>query len=120
MSSIKREYVLYLEDMLQSINRIEEYLTDIDFEKFKMSNMIVDATIRNFEIIGEAAKNVPVKIQVKYQEIPWRKMYGLRNLISHEYFGVDYEMIWEISKKNLPQNKIDLEKIIKREKSLDN
>ncbi|MDZ7741016.1 MAG: HepT-like ribonuclease domain-containing protein [Bacteroidota bacterium] len=79
--------------------------------------MIVDATIRNFEIIGEASKNIPIEIQEKYPEIPWKKMYGLRNLISHEYFGVDYEMIWEIAKQNLPQNKSDLEKIIKEEKA---
>ena len=52
--------------------------------------MVVDAVARNFEIIGEAAKNVPKDVQDRYPEIPWRKMYGLRNLITHEYFGVDY------------------------------
>ena len=77
--------------------------------------MVVDATIRNFEIIGEAAKNVPDEVQNEYPEIPWKKMYGLRNLISHEYFGIDYEMIWEIAKNNLPQNQIDLERIIEKE-----
>ncbi len=51
-----------------------------------------------FEIIGEASKNIPIEVQEKYPEIPWRKMYGLRNLIAHEYFGIDYEMIWEIAK----------------------
>ena len=112
MSPIKREFILYLEDMSQSMQRIEEYLGDIDFKKFKMSYMVVDAIIRNFEIIGEASKNIPTEIKEKYPEIPWRKMYGLRNLIAHEYFGVDYEMIWEIAKNNLPQNQTDLLKII--------
>lgn len=78
--------------------------------------MIVDAVIRNFEIIGEASKNIPSDIQIKYSEIPWKKMYNLRNLISHEYFGIDYAMIWEIVKNNLPKNRIDLERIIKNEK----
>ena len=55
-------------------------------------------------------------LKEKYPEIPWRKMYGLRNLISHEYFGIDYEMIWEISKNNLPQNRADLQRIIEKEK----
>lgn len=117
MSPIKREFILYLEDMLQSMDRIEEYMGDIDFKKFKQTYMIVDAIIRNFEIIGEASKNIPTDVQEKYPEIPWKKMYGLRNLISHEYFGIDYEMIWEIAKNNLPQNRIDIFKIIEREKA---
>ncbi|MBE0638950.1 MAG: DUF86 domain-containing protein [Bacteroidales bacterium] len=115
---MKREFIVYLEDMLQSMKRIEEYLSDLDFNQFKRTYMVVDATIRNFEIIGEAAKNIPADIQEKYPEIPWRKMYGLRNLITHEYFGIDYEMIWAIAKRNLPQNQIDLEKMIEKEKAL--
>lgn len=70
MSPIKREFILYLEDILQSMERIEEYLIGSDFEKFKTTNIIVDAIVRNFEIIGEAAKNVPKNIQEKYPEIP--------------------------------------------------
>jgi uncharacterized protein with HEPN domain len=119
MSPIKREFILYLEDMLQSMVRIEEYLGDLDFKKFKQTYMIVDAIIRNFEIIGEASKNIPTEVQEKYPEIPWKKMYGLRNLIAHEYFGIDYEMTWEISKNNLPQNRSDLLEIIEKEKTLD-
>ena len=117
MSPIKREFIFYLEDMIQSMERIEEYLSDLDFKKFKMTYMVVDAIIRNFEIIGEASKNIPTEIQNKYPEIPWKKMYGLRNLIAHEYFGIDYEMIWEIAKNNLPQNLIDLKLIIETEKA---
>lgn len=116
MTPINRDYSLYLDDMLTSMLRIEEYIGDMEFQKFKMSYMIIDAIIRNFEIIGEASKNVPFEIKNKYPEIPWKKMYGLRNLIAHEYFGIDYEMIWEISKNNLPQNSIDLRRIIEKEK----
>ena len=117
MSPIKREFILYLEDMLKSMDRIEEYLSSLDFKKFKQTYLIVDAIIRNFEIIGEASKNIPPNIQEKYPEIPWKKMYGLRNLIAHEYFGIDYEMIWEIARKNLPQNRNDLIEIIRKEKA---
>ena len=117
MTPIKRDYCLYLEDMLTSMLRIEEYTGDMEFRKFIMSRMVVDAIIRNFEIIGEASKNVPVEIKNKYPEIPWKKMYGLKNSIAHEYFGIDYEMIWEISKNNLPQNATDLRKIIEKEKT---
>ena len=117
MNPINREFILYLEDMMLSMVRIEEYLGDLDFKRFKMNYLVVDAIIRNFEIIGEGSKNIPLDIKDKYPEIPWEKMYGLRNLIAHEYFGIDYEMIWEIAKNNLPQNRIDLELIVEKEKA---
>jgi len=99
------------------MKRIDEYIAGLDFSEFKMNYMVVDAVIRNFEIIGEASKNVPEELQKKYPEIPWKKMNGLRNLIAHEYFGIDYEMIWEIAKNNLPQNKSDLISIIENDKA---
>jgi len=120
MTPLERDFNLYFEDMLTSMLRIEEYIGNIEFKDFKMNYMVVDAIIRNFEIIGEASKNIPIEIKNKYPVIPWRKMYSLRNLISHEYFGIDYEMIWEISKNNLPQNIIDIRKIIETEKNRSN
>lgn len=117
MSPISREYILYLEDMLLSMDRIQEYLGKNDFQNFRDNSMLVDAIVRNFEIIGEASKNIPIEIRNKYPQIPWSKMYSLRNLISHEYFGIDYEMLWEIAKKNLPDNRKDLIAVIKTEKN---
>ena len=117
MTPYNREYKFYLEDMLTSMLRIEEYTEGMDFKEFKANYMVVDAVIRNFEIIGEASKNIPAEIKDEYPKIPWNKMYELRNIIAHEYFGIDYEMIWEISKNNLPQNLIDLREIVKNEKS---
>ncbi|MFH2144047.1 MAG: HepT-like ribonuclease domain-containing protein [Bacteroidota bacterium] len=67
-------------------------------------------------MIGEAAKNSPKEIKKKHPEIPWKKMYSLRNLISHVYFGVDFEMIWEIATVNLPENIKELQLIIDIEK----
>ncbi len=117
MKPTKRGFILYLEDMFQSMQRIEEYIGDLDFKEFKMTHIVVDAVVRNFEIIGEASKKIPTDVQEKYPEIPWKKMYGLRNLIAHEYFGIDYEMIWEIAKSNLPKNRNDLYKAIEKEKA---
>ncbi len=77
--------------------------------------MVVDAVIRNFEIIGEATRNIPEWVIDKYPEIPWKKMYGLRNLIAHQYFGIDHEMICEIAKTNLPENREDLKRTIDNE-----
>jgi uncharacterized protein with HEPN domain len=118
MTQIIRGFDIYLEDILKSMLRISEYINDKKFTDFKNNYMLVDAVVRNFEIIGEASKNIPLPFQKKYPEIPWKKMYGLRNLISHEYFGIDYEMLWEIATVSLPQNIIDLKRIIRQRKNI--
>ena len=93
MKPSERDPILYLEDILTSMKRVEEYIEGLDFHKFKQDYKTVDAVIRNFEIIGEAAKRVDENIKDKYPNIPWKEMYYLRNRISHEYFGVDYEIL---------------------------
>lgn len=115
MSPIKRDYTLYLEDIIISIEKIISYKGDLNFNDFVLNALVVDAVIRNFEIIGEASNNIPNHIKEKYPEVPWKKMYGLRNLIAHEYFGIDHEMIWEIVNNNLPQNLDDLKVILNKE-----
>lgn len=112
MTPAKRQYFFFLEDILTSMLRISEYIASLTIDEFKQNQMVVDAVVRNFEIIGEASKNLPEDIKVKYPEIPWSKMYGLRNLISHQYFGIDFEMIWEIVKSNLPDNINELRKVV--------
>lgn len=112
-----RDATLYLEDMLLAMNRIAEYIEGLDFIKFKQNYMVVDAVIRNFEVIGEAAKNIPDAVKDVNTAVPWKKMYSLRNAISHEYFGIDYEIIWEIATRQLPHNKSDIENILKQHKN---
>lgn len=107
---------MFLDDILMAINRISEYIEGYDFEHFKKDYKTVDAVIRNFEIIGEASKSLDIKIKAKYSDVPWEEMYYLRNKISHEYFGVDYEIIWDVAINYLPENKIQIEKIIEKEK----
>ena len=107
---------MYLEDILLSINRIAEYIDSYTLSDFKRDYKTVDAVIRNFEIIGEASKNVPEEIKEQHPEVPWAEMYLLRNKVSHEYFGIDYEIIWDIAKNYLPENKIQIESIIKSTK----
>lgn len=103
---------MYLEDILTAINRISEYIDNYTFIDFKRDYKTVDAVIRNFEIIGEASKNLPEEIKEKYSEIPWAEMYLLRNKVSHEYFGVDYEIIWDVATNYLPENKSQIENIL--------
>ena len=100
MKPIKRDHILYLEDIVLAMHRIQEYITGLDFKHFKSDHKTVDAVIRNFEIIGEASKNLPPTIKEKYRHVPWEEMYRLRNRISHEYFGIDHEII----SRHLPKN----------------
>ena len=116
MKKQDRTYIHYLEDILLSIQRIQEYISDYNFAQFKRDFKTVDAVIRNFEIIGEASKNLPEKIKEKYKEIPWDEMYRLRNRVTHEYFGIDYEIIWDIATNYLPENRESIEDIIIQEK----
>jgi uncharacterized protein with HEPN domain len=111
----ERDPILYLEDISLSMERVQEYISGLDFQHFKWDHKTVDAVVRNFEIIGEASKNVPQRIKDKYQNIPWEEMYRLRNRISHEYFGIDYEILWDIATKHLPQNHRDILVVLRQE-----
>lgn len=116
MKPSDRDPILYLEDIALSMKRVEEYIHGLDFQHFKWDYKTVDAVIRNFEIIGEASKNVPGRIKEKYSNIPWEEMYRFRNRISHEYFGIDYEILWDIATKYLPQNLFDILEVLKNER----
>jgi uncharacterized protein with HEPN domain len=107
---------MYLEDMNLAMERIAEYIHGYSFIQFKQDYKTVDAVIRNFEVIGEASRNLPKEFKEKHSEIPWSEMYLLRNKVSHEYFGIDYEIIWDVASNYLPENKQQLEAIIEREK----
>ena len=100
----QRDYIMYLEDINTCMQRIQEYLLDYDFDSFKNDYKTVDAVIRNFEIIGEATKNLPKEVKEKYPSMPWMEMYRLRNRLSHEYFGIDHKIIWRIATNYLPEN----------------
>ena len=106
---------MYLEDIVLSMSRIAEYIEGISFEKFKTDYKTVDAVIRNFEIIGEASNKLPETIKRKYPDVPWSEMYLLRNKVSHEYFGIDYDIIWDVIKNELPNNLKQISQILNEE-----
>ena len=116
MKPSDRNIILYLEDIVLSMERVQEYIVGLDFQKFKWDYKTVDAVIRNFEIIGEATKHLPKQIKEKYPMIPWEEMYLLRNRISHEYFGIDYEIIWDIAINHLPKNYKDVQVVLEEER----
>jgi uncharacterized protein with HEPN domain len=74
----------------------------MDLEKFHASDITIDAVIRNFAVIGEAARQIPPEIETRYSDVPWHKMRGLRNIVVHEYFGVDMSIVWETIQTDLP------------------
>lgn len=108
----KRDYLMFLEDILDSINQIESYIFGMSFQDFSIDRKTIDSVIRNIEIIGEASKNIPGSIQEKYPDIPWNRMVGLRNVAIHAYFGIDLENIWKIITTNIPQVKTEIQRIL--------
>ncbi len=108
MNKKDRKYQIYIDDMVLSMSRILEYIDGLSFDQFKKDHKTVDAVLRNFEIIGEASKNVPDFIKMEHPDVPWAEMYLMRNKVSHEYFGVDYEIIWDIARNYLPNNLIQV------------
>jgi len=90
-----RDFRVYLDDILESIRNIEEYTRGFTFEEFVKDRKTVDAVIRNFEILGEAAKRIPEKVRREHPEIPWKDMVGMRDRLIHEYFGVRLDVVWK-------------------------
>ncbi len=99
----KRETTLLLEDILEAGNKILSFTIDMNFDDFIADDKTIDAVVRNFEVIGEAANRVPDEFKAAHPEIEWRRIVGLRNRIIHEYFGIDYETVWKIKNENIPE-----------------
>ena len=115
----KRSYRYLLDDMLEAMHDILEFIDGIQVADFYENKMISDAVIRNFEVLGEAAKNVPHHVQNKYPNIPWRKFQMLRNFLAHQYFGVDLDLVWRIAKDHLPEHLPEMKRIIRKEQYSD-
>jgi uncharacterized protein with HEPN domain len=102
-----RDYRLYLDEIIEAIQAINSYLKGYDQESFALDRKTQDAVIRNLEVIGEASGNLPEEIQDMASEIDWRKIRGLRNILIHEYFGINLIIVWDIV-----QNKLHLLEVV--------
>jgi len=96
-----RDHRLYLDDILEAVVRIKEYTSGCDSELFSNDRKTQDAVIRNLEIIGEAARNLPEDLKQESPGVDWRKLVGLRNILTHAYFGVSIPIIWDIVQTKL-------------------
>lgn len=110
-----RGHKLYLEDILESVNNILTYTADYSYEKLIQDKMRIDAVVRNFTIIGEAANNIPQEVIDRYPFIEWRKIIDFRNVIVHDYFGIDYEILWDIIKNKLLELQKGIQTILDEE-----
>jgi uncharacterized protein with HEPN domain len=104
----------YLQDMLEAERRIGEYSVGMTFEAFRGDHKTQDAVIRNLEIIGEAAKNIPESFRRKYPDLPWKEMAGMRDRLIHHYFGVNLDIVWDVVRGELPGVIKDIEGIIRK------
>ena len=107
----KRDYGDFVQDILDSINDVENFIDGMEFEDFINDKKTIYSVVRAIEIIGEAAKNVPEQIRTKYPDVPWKQMAGMRDKLIHEYFGVDLEIIWETAKDDVPRLKTAVSKV---------
>ena len=108
----KREIPLLLKDILESAEKIKKYTAGMNFQAFLHDEKTMDATVRNFEIIGEAANRINEDFRKEHKNIDRRRIRGFRNRIVHDYFGIDYEIVWTIIEDDLDALIFNLEKIL--------
>jgi uncharacterized protein with HEPN domain len=106
-----------LDDIVDSAERIEKYTAGVEFEEFTKDTMRMDAVIRNFEVIGEAIKNLPPDLKERYPKTDWKKIAGFRDVLTHVYYGIKPSIIWDNIHTNLPALKKEIRQIIRSEES---
>ncbi len=105
-----RDFEVYLEDIRQAIGKIQSYTVGLTRDAFDQDDRTIDAVIRNLQIIGEAAKMVPESVRANHPTVAWKKIAGLRDILAHQYFEVDLDIIWDVLQNKLPELKQELGK----------
>ena len=104
----------FLLDMIEAIKRIELYTNELSYQDFLEKIETQDAVVRNFEIIGEAVKNISKKMKTLYNNVQWKEIAGMRDKVIHFYFGVNWDIVWKAAKDDLPKLKEKIKKILKK------
>lgn len=107
----KRDPKLLIEDITESAQKILSYTANLNYEDFTNDSKTIDAVIRNFEIIGEAVNHLPLEFKEDHSNIDWRRIRGFRNRLVHDYFGIDYSIVWQVKEIFLPDLISQLHKI---------
>lgn len=108
-----RDYKVSLEDILEASRKIRAYTEGLSQKAFAADPKTLDAVVRNLEIIGEAVKKIPDEIRSKHPTADWKRIAGLRDMLIHEYFGIDVEIIWDIVQHKLPALEQQVQQILK-------
>lgn len=116
---MRKDPKIFIEHVLECIGRIEEYTKGVTKDEFFNSPQLQDAIIRRIEVIGEAVKNIPGEIKDKYTDIPWRRIAGMRDILIHDYFGVDLGLTWKVAKEEILVLKMGITEV-KRDLEKDN
>jgi len=109
---MKRNIVIYVRDILQNMQDAEDFVQGLSYDQFKVDKKTFNAVLRAVEVVGEATKHIPADIREKYPAVPWKEMAGMRDKVSHFYFGVDPEVVWNVVKDRIPTLKPIIEKIL--------
>ncbi len=109
----ERDWTLFLKDIQMHAKRIHTYTNAISMKEFFKDSKTYDAVMRNIQIIGEAIKHLPVDVRKEYKNIDWKKAAGLRDIVVHEYFGINKEIIWDVIQNKIPELEKEVKKILK-------
>ena len=105
------EVLDYLDDILDGVEKIKRYTREMTYEEFVDDSKTVDAVLRNFEVIGEAAKNVPDEIRQEYDDVPWSEMAGMRDKLIHGYASVELQIVWTTIEKEISALETQIESV---------
>ncbi len=113
---MKKDELIYIGHILEAIEKTHKYCSAMKKNEFLRNSLVKDAVVRNVEIIGEAAKKLSSEFRKRYPEIPWKDISGMRDKIVHDYTGIDFKVVWDVVRLDLPELKTRLKDIIKRQK----